>query len=139
MWSVQTSKLLEVLKGHEGPVSALAFHPTKPILASGSWDATVRFWDIFNTYQATETLSHENEVLALAFNPDGKTIATATLNGNINIWDVENAIQIGMIEGRKDIAGGRTIGSARTAKSSEASKHFTSFAFSTFFEPFEKN
>lgn len=28
VWSMQTGKLLDVLAGHKGPVSALAFHPS---------------------------------------------------------------------------------------------------------------
>jgi WD40 repeat protein len=38
VWSVKTGRLLDVLAGHEGPVSALAFCPTQPLLASCSWD-----------------------------------------------------------------------------------------------------
>mgnify|MGYP001807890231 CR=1 FL=1 len=38
VWSVKTGRLLDVLAGHEGPVSGLAFSPTQPLLASCSWD-----------------------------------------------------------------------------------------------------
>mmetsp|Transcript_6925 Transcript_6925/g.8609 ORF Transcript_6925/g.8609 Transcript_6925/m.8609 type:complete len:483 (-) Transcript_6925:30-1478(-) len=129
VWSIQTSKLLDVLRGHEGPVAALAFNPSKPILASASWDATVRLWDIYSDGRSIEVFQHETEVLALSFSPNGKFLCTATMDGNLNIWDVENALQISSIEGRKDIAGGRLTGSARTAKSSEANKYFTTLCY----------
>ena len=32
------------LKGHRGSVRSVAFHPTAPLLATGSWDRTVRLW-----------------------------------------------------------------------------------------------
>ena len=32
------------LAGHIDPVSSVAFHPTAPLLATGSWDNTVRLW-----------------------------------------------------------------------------------------------
>jgi WD40 repeat protein len=43
VWSLKTGRLLDVLAGHEGPVSCLAFNPVSNALASGSWDKTVRY------------------------------------------------------------------------------------------------
>ena len=34
------------LKGHSGPVTSVAFHPTAPLLATGSRDKTVRLWKL---------------------------------------------------------------------------------------------
>lgn len=42
VWSVQTGRLLEILSGHEGPVTSLAFNPVSAVLCSGSWDHEVR-------------------------------------------------------------------------------------------------
>lgn len=44
LWSLKTGRLLDILAGHEGPVSCLAFSPAEGggLLASGSWDKTVR-------------------------------------------------------------------------------------------------
>ena len=44
LWSLTTGRLLEILSGHEGPVSALAFSPspTSSQLASVSWDKTLK-------------------------------------------------------------------------------------------------
>ena len=38
---------MQVLSGHEGPVAGLAFSPTSSLLASASWDHTLRTWDVF--------------------------------------------------------------------------------------------
>ena len=35
---------VSTLKGHRDYVLSLAFHPTAPLLATGSWDKTVRLW-----------------------------------------------------------------------------------------------
>ena len=41
VWSLQTGKVLEVLPGHEGPVSTIAHSPIQSgFLVSGSWDKT---------------------------------------------------------------------------------------------------
>ena len=47
VWSVKTGRLLEALAAHEGPVTSLSFSPVGPLLATASWDHTVRTWDIF--------------------------------------------------------------------------------------------
>ncbi len=47
VWSVRTGRLLDILAGHEGPVCGLAFTPAQSLLASASWDKTVRTWDVF--------------------------------------------------------------------------------------------
>lgn len=47
---------VQVLGGHEGPVSCLCFSPVRSILASASWDRTVRLWDMMDSWQVKETL-----------------------------------------------------------------------------------
>ncbi len=44
LWSLKSGRLLEVIPGHEGPVADVAFSPspTSSMLASASWDKTLR-------------------------------------------------------------------------------------------------
>lgn len=74
MWSVQTGKLLDVLSGHEGPLSSLAFQPTGNLLASASWDKTVRVWNVYDRSRAVEPYQLNADVLSLAFRPDGPLV-----------------------------------------------------------------
>lgn len=46
----------QVLAGHEGPISSLSFNPVKCVLASGSWDKTVKLWDMLDSWRTKETL-----------------------------------------------------------------------------------
>ena len=46
----------QVLAGHEGPVSTLSFSPKQSLLASGSWDKTVKLWDVFENKGAKENI-----------------------------------------------------------------------------------
>lgn len=79
--SIKTARLLDVMSGHEGPISGLAFSPTQPLLASASWDSTCRTWDVYGGKGGQELMQHETDVLAVAYSPDGKQMATCTLQG----------------------------------------------------------
>ena len=46
LWDVRTGQLVERLMGHQNRVFALAFSPNGAGLVSGSWDHTVRYWNI---------------------------------------------------------------------------------------------
>lgn len=44
VYSYDSGKLLETLKGHHGPVHAASFSPDNALLATGSEDGTIRMW-----------------------------------------------------------------------------------------------
>lgn len=130
VWSVQTGQLLDTLAGHEGPVSCLAFSQENGVLASASWDKTIRIWSIFGRSQQVEPIEVYSDVLALTIRPDGKTVAVSTLRGQVTIFDIESANQIGNIDCRRDIISGRHLEDRFTSKTSERSKFFTSIHYS---------
>lgn len=130
VWSVQTGQLLDLLAGHEGPVSCLAFAPDGNALVSGSWDNMVRIWNIFARSQTSEPLVLGANVLAVAFRPDSKQIAVATLDGQLAFWSVAEGIQTSGLDGRRDISGGRKISDRRTAANVAGTKAFTCIAYS---------
>lgn len=130
MWSVQTGKLLDILAGHEAPVSALAFSPTGANqLASGSWDRTIRLWSIFGRSRAVEPLTLSSDVLSVAFRPDGVELAASTIDGQITFFDVRSGKQSNVVDGRKDISGGRKADDRVAAANSSSTKAFTSLAY----------
>jgi periodic tryptophan protein 2 len=133
VWNLQTAKLLDVLTGHAAPVCALAFKQGGAgTLVSGSWDGTVRVWDVFgggNTTH-TESLRHASDVVCVACRPDGKEICAGTVGGLLSFWDVENARLKFEIDGRRDIAGGRKVNDRQAADNNAASRYFTSVAYS---------
>lgn len=129
LWSVQTSQLLDRLPGHEGPVSSLAFDGEGGTLASGSWDKTVRVWNVFGRSTQVEPLQQQSDVMAVAFRPDSKQIAVSTLDGQLSFWDPQEGKQVGVVDGRRDISGGRHAADRFSADSSQRSKHFTTLSY----------
>ncbi|KAK9456387.1 WD40-repeat-containing domain protein [Dipodascopsis uninucleata] len=131
LWSVQTGQLLDRLSGHEGPVSCLSFADEGGVLASASWDKTVRIWNIFGRHVSVEPFEQQSDVLAIALRPDSKQVAVSTLDGQLTFWDVENGRQVGLIDGRNDISGGRYQSDRFTAKNSNRSKSFTTICYNS--------
>lgn len=91
MWSIRTGDLLDVLCGHTGPISCLCFSPsTDTFLVSGSWDYSVRVWDIFAKNLPCETLTQgSDQITSLDVSASGKEICIATLSGHVMIFDKE--------------------------------------------------
>jgi WD40 repeat protein len=46
IWDIPTRKNTKALIGHTGTISSLVYEPSKKTLISGSFDTTVRFWEI---------------------------------------------------------------------------------------------
>ena len=133
LWSLQTGKLLEMLSGHEGPVSSVAFNPSpsSSLLVSVSWDKTLRMWDAVSSAASLtrETVNLTADGLAVCFRPDGQQVAVASLDGHISIFDPHQATQLLTIEGRNDLGSGRSDTDLVTAKKNLAGKAFTTLTY----------
>lgn len=130
VWSVQTGSLLDTLAGHEGPISCLAFGTENSVLASASWDKTVRIWSIFARSQQVEPIEVEHDVLALAMRPDSKELVVSTLNGQLVFFDTDTAAQTHTLDIRKDVFAGRHLEDRFSAKNSSRARSFTTVAYS---------
>ncbi|GMK57030.1 hypothetical protein CspeluHIS016_0308700 [Cutaneotrichosporon spelunceum] len=126
LWSVQTGKLLDILSGHSAPVSGLSFSPAGDRVASCSWDRSVRLWGVYGRDRTSDPITVSSEATSLAYSPDGKELCVSTLDGQLCFVDVESSEIKSVIEGRRDISGGRKADDALTAANNAASQYFNS-------------
>jgi sperm-associated antigen 16 protein len=75
------------IEGHENTVSALACHPSKPIVASASDDGTWRMWSIPSGELVMTGAGHGEWVADVAFHPAGTHLASSAGDGRVMIWD----------------------------------------------------
>lgn len=76
LYDSKTARLLHNRAGHENSVGAIGFTPDSKRMITGSWDKTVKIWDI-STGRETLTLPAGDDVHAIAVSPDGRTIVAA--------------------------------------------------------------
>ncbi|MEB3221951.1 MAG: WD40 repeat domain-containing protein [Candidatus Sericytochromatia bacterium] len=85
---LQDVRLLRVLPGHNGAVTALAFGPDGNLVASAGQDELVRLWRPEPDTPARE-LRHPAGVPAIAFHPDGRLV---TLSRDSHLWAWDPAV-----------------------------------------------
>jgi WD40 repeat protein len=71
------------LKGHQGDVECLAFHPGGRILATGDDGGFVRIWDVL-TGERLFVKALEGMLGAVAFSPCGNYLAAGTYDGQVS-------------------------------------------------------
>ncbi|MFN4179231.1 MAG: protein kinase domain-containing protein [Armatimonadota bacterium] len=84
------------LSGHEDTISAVTFSPNSSVLASSSFDRTVRLWDLKSAKQLRVLKGHNDSVLAVVFSEDGKQVGSASADRTVRLWywEEENAVVI---------------------------------------------
>ncbi len=76
------------LEGHHSDVMSVSWSPDGRTLASGSFDDTVKLWDVA-TGQVKATLTgHDGSVGDVSWSPDGRTLASGSSDDTVKLWDV---------------------------------------------------
>ncbi|MBE9159891.1 pentapeptide repeat-containing protein [Nodosilinea sp. LEGE 06152] len=114
LWDVKTHQCLHVLCGHESGIRAIAFSsrryangnsgdptldPSDQFLASGSFDRTIRVWDV-QTGECLRVLQgHIGAVFSLAFDPSDQFLASGSHDQTIRVWDMQTGECLKVLQG----------------------------------------
>ncbi|QDQ12812.1 AAA family ATPase [Streptomyces spectabilis] len=90
--STVNAPLATPLTGHTGAVYLTSFHPNGRLLATASYDRTVRLWDVSDRSRpkplGKPLTGHTSWASSAVFSPDGRTLASAADDGTIRLWDI---------------------------------------------------
>lgn len=91
IWTTGRQQPDLVLEGHRAPIAALAVSPDGAMLASASWDHTVRLWSLADGAQRVLE-GHSQNVNGVAFAPDGKSVVSAGYDLTLRIWRLPEGV-----------------------------------------------
>jgi guanine nucleotide-binding protein subunit beta-2-like 1 protein len=75
------------LKGHGHFVQDVAISSDGQFALSGSWDSTLRLWDLQVGVTTRRFVQHSKDVLSVAFSSDNRQIVSGSRDKTINLWN----------------------------------------------------
>lgn len=85
------TEIVATFKGHTEPVYSVGFTPDGKYLVTGSFDNTIKLWDLA-TGKETKTYGgpngHQKMVMCVAVSPDGQLLASGSIDNTLKVWDV---------------------------------------------------
>lgn len=102
VWNAETWGPPRRLSGHRDSVLTVTFSPVDDsLLATGSYDKTVRIWDASSGKLRHIFEAQGTGVKALAISPDGRTLATAAAK-KISLWSLADYRLLGRLPQEED-------------------------------------
>jgi len=75
------------LKGHSHYVQDVAISSDGQFALSGSWDGTLRLWDLNSGTTTRSFTDHTKDVLSVAFSADNRQIVSGSRDKSIKLWN----------------------------------------------------
>ena len=83
--------LAKTQEAHDASVSAIAMHPTKPIVATASDDGLWKMWSLSGGDLIMSGDGHKGWLSGIEFSPAGRQLATCAEDGTVKIWDFDKS------------------------------------------------
>ena len=96
--------------GHQNTITALAFSPDDELLASGSTDTTINFWNLTTGEVEWPSIGHWGAVTTMVFDADGRTMLSGGRDNKVRIWRLPGGKSTAIFEGHLSVVNGVAFG-----------------------------
>ena len=86
-------KPIKSLHGHNHFVSSLALNSDNTKLVSGSWDKTIRLWDLPSSKSEVLFKGHTKDVLSVGFSNDERLIFSGSMDNTLKYWNTKGELK----------------------------------------------
>lgn len=86
------------LKGHNHFVSDVVISSDGQFALSGSWDGTLRLWEIATGKTTKRFVDHKKDVLSVAFSADNRQIVSGSRDRTIKLWNTLGECKYTIVE-----------------------------------------
>jgi WD40 repeat protein len=87
------------LTEHSGSIHALALATKRQILISGSYDQTIKQWDLATGNMLKSSYDDSGAIYAIAVNESAQIIASAGGDGRVTLWQLETGEELRWLTG----------------------------------------
>ncbi|XP_023346333.1 uncharacterized protein LOC111715260 [Eurytemora carolleeae] len=92
IWSKGLVRLSQIFLNYV-PINCICLHPFKNSVVVGSWDKSIRIFDIDSKEQKAK-LTGASSIQKIALSEDATKIAAGTLCGKVELWDGRKGVKI---------------------------------------------
>ena len=93
LWNVESRTEVATLHGNKHNAFSVAFNNDGTLLATGSYDKTIKLWNVESRTEVATLKGHNGWVNSVAFNSDGTLLASGSDDKTIKLWNVNQELK----------------------------------------------
>jgi WD40 repeat protein len=110
IFDLETYQMRYTFKAHLNSVFTLKYSPDYRFLISGSRDAHLKSWNVWDNYiSEKQVVAHVYAINHIEFSPDKKYLATASMDKSIKIWDAQHLQLLKVIDRGRHAGHGTSV------------------------------
>ena len=71
-------------------------------MLSGSWDNTLRLWDLDASAELRRFDGHNGAITAIEILPDGRSVLSGSWDNTLRLWDLDTGVELRRFDGHED-------------------------------------